>query len=64
MSLGKRLLLFSPSDPYSTALAGQIADWGCLVTTCQSVDELRGRWDTRPDLSGRGTQTLLAHPRA
>lgn len=43
MSLGKRLLLFSPSDPHSTALTGQIADWGCLVTTCQSVDELRGR---------------------
>lgn len=43
MSLGKRLLLFSPTDPHATDLAGQTADWGCLVTTCQSVDELRGR---------------------
>jgi transcriptional regulator with GAF, ATPase, and Fis domain len=43
MSLGKRLLLFSPNDPQATALTGHTADWGCLVTTCQSVDELRGR---------------------
>ena len=43
MSLGKRLLLFSPSDPHATALTAQTGDWGCLVTTCQSVDELRGR---------------------
>ncbi len=40
---GKRLLLFSPDDPTAAALTAPTADWGCLVTTCRSVDELRGR---------------------
>lgn len=43
MSVGKRLLLFSPVDPQATALTANTADWGCLVTTCSSIEELRGR---------------------
>jgi DNA-binding protein Fis len=43
MMPGKRLLLFSPNDPAATALNAPVADWGCLVTICQSVDELRSR---------------------
>lgn len=43
MSVGKRLLLFSSDDPQSTALTANTAEWGCLVTTCASIEELRGR---------------------
>ncbi len=43
MALGKRLLLFSVRDPKAVALHSSTADWGCLATTCESVDELRGR---------------------
>lgn len=43
MTLGKRLLLYSARDPSAGALAKSTADWGCLVNTCSSVDELRGR---------------------
>lgn len=43
MSIGKRLLLFSPNDPQATSLTSSTTDWGCLVTTCESVEELRGR---------------------
>jgi hypothetical protein len=45
MTSGKRLLLFSATDPYAASLHGQVADWGCLVTACQSVEELRGRME-------------------
>ena len=43
MSIGKRLLVFSPSDPKATSLVASTADWGCLVTTCETIDEFRGR---------------------
>jgi transcriptional regulator with GAF, ATPase, and Fis domain len=45
MSIGKRLLIFSPHDPKATSLVARTAEWGCLVSTCASVDELRGRID-------------------
>ncbi len=43
MNLGKRLLLYSTRDPSAGTLAKSTAEWGCLVTTCSSNDELRGR---------------------
>ena len=43
MALGKRLLLFSVRDPKASSLHSMTADWGCLSTTCESLDELRGR---------------------
>jgi DNA-binding NtrC family response regulator len=43
MTLGKRLLLYSGRDASATALAKSTAEWGCLVSTCSSIDELRGR---------------------
>lgn len=41
MALGKRLLVFSANDPKKAEL--MVSDWGCLVTTCHSEDEFRGR---------------------
>ncbi len=43
MSIGKRLLLFSPADPSAAALQSSTAGWGCITTTCHSVEELRGK---------------------
>jgi transcriptional regulator with GAF, ATPase, and Fis domain len=43
MTLGKRLLLYSARDPQASGLAKSTADWGCMVTSCTSIDELRGR---------------------
>ena len=43
MSLGKRLLLFSPDDPQARELANQVHEWGCFVTSCHSLEEFRGR---------------------
>ena len=43
MSIGKRLLVHSPTDHKATNLVARPADWGCLVTTCETLDELRGR---------------------
>ena len=43
MALGKRLLLFSQRDPKAASLHASTADWGCLATTCESIDDLRGR---------------------
>ena len=43
MSLGKRLLLFSPGDAQASSLSASTADWGCLVTIYESTEELRGR---------------------
>lgn len=40
---GRRLLVFSPTDPKSARLHALTQDWGCLVTSCTSLDELRGR---------------------
>lgn len=45
LSIGKRLLVFSPSDPKASALLSATSDWGCLVTTADTVDDLRGRID-------------------
>jgi DNA-binding protein Fis len=43
MALGRRLLIYSPRDPKASSLIAATHDWGCLVTTCQTLDELRGR---------------------
>ena len=43
MALGKRLLLYSARDPHATALNAATAEWGCLASVCESLDELRGR---------------------
>lgn len=43
MTLGKRLLLYSAQDPAATELAKSTSSWGCLVTTCSSLDDLRAR---------------------
>lgn len=43
MNFGKRLLLYSARDPAADSLTKSTADWGCLVSTCRSVEELRGR---------------------
>ncbi len=56
MNLGKRLLLYSARDPAAGALAKTTAEWGCLVTTCSSPDELRGR------LEGAEFDMVLVEP--
>lgn len=43
MTLGKRLLLFSDRDPAASALTKATAGWGCMVSSCSSIDEFRGR---------------------
>ena len=43
MTLGKRLLVYSAQDPSAQSLTKATADWGCMVSSCGSVDELRGR---------------------
>ena len=43
MTLGKKLLVFSSQDPASHGLTKATADWGCMVTVCGSLDELRGK---------------------
>lgn len=43
MSIGKRLLVFSSADEKASDLVASTAEWGCLVTTCETLDELRGR---------------------
>jgi len=43
MNFGKRLLLYSARDPAADTLTKSTADWGCLVSTCRSVEDLRGR---------------------
>ena len=43
MAIGKRLLILSTNDPKATHLNASTADWGCLVTTCETVDEFRGK---------------------
>jgi transcriptional regulator with GAF, ATPase, and Fis domain len=45
MSIGKRLLVYSPRDPKASSLVASTSDWGCLVTTCETIDQLRGRVD-------------------
>lgn len=43
MNFGKRLLLYSAREPAANSLTKSTANWGCLVSTCRSVEELRGR---------------------
>lgn len=43
LPIGKRLLVHSPSDPKASVLVGSTADWGCLVTSAETLDELRGK---------------------
>ena len=43
MSIGKRLLIYSPADPKASAMVARTAEWGCLVSTAETVDDLRGR---------------------
>ncbi|HEX6813762.1 MAG TPA: helix-turn-helix domain-containing protein [Planctomycetota bacterium] len=43
MTLGKRLLLYSAREPSAAGLAKLTAGWGCLVSSCTSIDEFRGR---------------------
>lgn len=56
MALGKRLLVFSARDPKATSLQASTADWGCLATTCDSLDELRGR------IEGSDHDVVLVEP--
>lgn len=56
MAIGKRLLLYSARDPKAASLQAATAPWGCLTTTCESVDELRGR------IEGADLDMLLVEP--
>ena len=56
MTPGKRLLLFSAQDPAATALGKSTAEWGCMVTNCSSLDELRAR------LEGSEFDLVLVEP--
>lgn len=42
MTLGKRLLVYSAHDPNAQNLTKVTAEWGCMVSTCSSLDEFRG----------------------
>ena len=51
MAIGKRLLVFSARDPKSASLLNATSGWGCMTTTCDSIDDLRGRIEgTEQDL--------------
>ncbi len=43
MSIGKRLLVFSSTDPKAHALSSKAGDWSCIVTVAESVHEFRGK---------------------
>ena len=43
MSIGKRLLIYSPRDPRAASLVSRTSDWGCLASTCETIDDLRGK---------------------
>jgi len=43
MTLGKRLLVYSAQDPSAQKLTKATGQWGCQVSSCASIDELRGR---------------------
>ena len=43
MVIGRRLLIYSPHDPRSSRLLAITSDWGCLTTTCATLEEFRGR---------------------
>ncbi len=56
MTLGKRLLLYSARDSSATGLAKSTAEWGCMVSSCASIDEFRGR------LEGADYDLVLVEP--
>lgn len=58
MTLGKRLLLFSAHDPVASGLGKATAAWGCMVTNCSSLDELRAR------VEGGAFDMVLVEPSA
>ncbi|MBL9076419.1 MAG: hypothetical protein JNL08_02880 [Planctomycetes bacterium] len=58
MTLGKRLLLYSAQDPSAQSLAKTTASWGCMVSTCSSLDELRAR------IEGADFDMVLVEPSA
>ena len=43
MSIGKRMLVFSAADPDANQLMSMTTEWGCLVTKCNSEEEMRGK---------------------
>lgn len=43
MTIGKRLLVFSPRDPKAASLVASISHWGCLVTNADTLDDLRAK---------------------
>ncbi len=43
MAIGKRLLVFSARDSRAASLLSATSSWGCLTTSCESIDDLRGR---------------------
>lgn len=43
MSIGKKLLVYSPRDPQAIDLVAATADWGCMVTVVNGLDEFRGK---------------------
>ena len=43
MAIGKKLLLYSTTDPEALSLSASTNDWGCQTEACKSLDELRGR---------------------
>ena len=53
MAIGKRLLVFSAQDPNATALQSATSEWGCIVTSCETEEELRGK------LEGAGFDLVL-----
>jgi hypothetical protein len=55
MTLGKRLLVYSAYDPSAKNLTKATAEWGCMVSACGSLDELRG------SLQGAEFDYVLVH---
>lgn len=58
MTLGKSLLLFSSDDLSCQRLGRLTAEWGCMTTTCGSLDELRGH------IEGSEHDLVLVEPAA
>ena len=65
MSIGKRMLVFSVSDPEANDLMTMTTEWGCLVTKCETSEELRGKIES---LNGNmlvfdtGSEKLFLNP--
>ena len=43
MSIGKRLLVYSTCEAKASNLLSATSGWGCLITSCESSDDLRGK---------------------